>query len=152
MATNQISTYYFCLVIVRLGRRFLIVQQNKNNQWYLPGGRIGQGEELALSAARQCLEETGIPVVLDGVVRVQHTLREDGKARVRIIFTAYPDSDIAPKTNADVHSVRAAWVTLDELEQMPLRGREVVDLFRYVAYGGVVYPMQILGSEKIRIK
>ena len=72
--------------------------------------------------------------------------------RVRTIFTAYPDSDIAPKTNADQHSVRAAWVTLDELEQMPLRGREVIDLFRYVAYGGTIFPMQVLGSEKIRIK
>ena len=152
MATTQIPTYYFSLVIVRLGRRFLIVQQNKNNQWYLPGGRIEQGEELPLAAAQQCLRETGIPVVLDGIVRIQHTLREDGKARVRTIFTAYPDSDIAPKTNPDQHSVRAAWVTLDELEQMPLRGREVVDLFRYVAYGGTVYPMQVLGSEKMRIK
>lgn len=152
MASNQIQTYYFCLVIVRLGRRFLIVQQNKNNQWYLPGGRIAQGEELALSAAKQCLQETGIPVVLDGLVRMQHTLREDGKARVRVIYTAYPDSDIAPKSHADDHSVRAAWVTLDELDKMPLRGREVIDLFRYVAYGGVVYPMQVIGSEKLRIK
>jgi 8-oxo-dGTP pyrophosphatase MutT (NUDIX family) len=152
MASNQIPTYYFCLIIVRLGRRFLIVQQNKNNQWYLPGGRIAQGEELALSAAKQCLEETGIPVILDGIVRIQHTLRDDGKARVRVIYTAYPDSDLAPKSNADEHSVRAAWVTLDELEQMPLRGREVVDLFRYVAYGGVTYPLSVLGSEKLRIK
>ena len=68
---------------------FLIVRQNKNNRWYLPGGRVEQGEELPLAAAQQCLRETGSPSCRRHCSCSAYTSREDGKARVRTIFTAY---------------------------------------------------------------
>lgn len=39
-----------------------------------------------VAARVETLEETGVPVVLDGVLRVKHSLRPEGRARFRVVF------------------------------------------------------------------
>jgi phosphatase NudJ len=148
MARDPIPTWFFALVVVRKSDRFLVVQERKHRQlWYLPAGRVDAGETLAEAALRETLEETGIPVVLEGVLRVQHTPRSDGTCRVRVVFVARPEDDRAPKSVPDDESLRAAWVTLEELERLPLRGDEVRELFTAVAGGAPLAPLSLLGSE-----
>lgn len=148
MAREPIPTWYFALVVVRLGQRFLVVHERKHGQlWYLPAGRVELGETLVEAAVRETREEAGIDIIVEGILRVQHTPDARG-ARVRVVFVARPASDAPPKQEPDAESLGAAWVSLDELARLPLRGDEVRELFAYVADGGAVYPLGLLGSER----
>ena len=147
MSRDPVPTWYFALVVVRRGDEFLVVHERKHGQlWYLPAGRAEPGETLVEAAVRETREETGVPVVIEGVIRIEHTPMPDG-ARVRAIFVARPADDTPPKSAPDSESLGAAWVTLEALARLPLRGPEVRRLFEYVAGGGAIYPLAVLASE-----
>jgi len=147
MARDPIPTWCFALVVVRKGDRFLVVHERKHGQgWYLPAGRVEPGESFTEAAIRETLEEAGIAIELDGVIRVEHSPFADG-ARMRVLFTAHPADDRPPKSEPDEESLGAAWVTLAELDRLPLRGDEVRELFELVARGGTVCPLAVLGVE-----
>src|SRR5262245_40917052 len=147
MPREPIPTWFFALVVVRKGKQFLVVHERKHGQrWYLPAGRAELGETLPDAARRETLEETGIEVELEGVLKVQHTPSGAG-ARVRVIFVARPADDTSPRATPNDHSLAAAWVTLEGLGRLPLRGDEVRELFEEVASGAPVYPLEVLGSE-----
>jgi phosphatase NudJ len=147
MARPHIPSWYFALVVVRLGRRFLVVQENKNGRWYLPAGRVDPGETLEAAARRETHEESGLSVVLEGILRIEHTPANDGSARVRVIFVARPEDDHAPKKTADKESLGAAWMTLEDIRKLPLRNDEVLDILRSVLQGAPVYPLSLLAPE-----
>jgi 8-oxo-dGTP pyrophosphatase MutT (NUDIX family) len=146
MARSPLPTWYFALVIVRRGHRFLLTQEKKyGSSWSIPGGRVEPGESLADAAVREVLEETGVPIRLDGILRIEHT-PGDG-VRVRVLFTGSPIDDTPPKTTADNESLGAAWLTLDEIRARPLRGAELGALLESVAQGRQVFPLDLLGHE-----
>jgi len=148
MARDPIPTWWFALVVVRRGEQFLVVQERKHDQcWYLPAGRVEPGEDLMAAAVRETLEESGIPVILEGVLRLEHTPHAQGTARCRIIFIARPADDTPPKQVPDEESLGAAWVTLTELDQLRLRSSMVRTLFHEVACGAKVYPLDFLVRE-----
>ena len=68
-------------------------------------------------------------------------------ARVRVIFVAHPADATPPRTTPSDESLGAAWVSLDELDALPLRGPEVRALFRYVAAGAPIAPLALLDYE-----
>src|SRR5207244_8947752 len=110
MPRDPIPTWFFALVVVRRGDRFLLVHERKHGQlWYLPAGRVEPGETFAQAAVRETLEEAGIAIALDGIVRLEHTPIEGG-ARMRAIFVAHPTDDRPPKATPDDESLGAAWV------------------------------------------
>ena len=147
MSRTPIPTWYFALVVVRRGHRFLVTQEKKyGSTWSIPGGRVEPGESLAAAAVREVLEETGVPIKLDGVLRVEHS-PGDGSARVRVIFVGTPLDDTPPKTVADDESLGAAYLTLDEIRALPLRGAELRVLLETVADGCQVFPLDLLGTE-----
>ena len=148
MTREPTPTWAFALVVVRKGDRFLVVHERKHGQlWYLPAGRVEPGEKLVDGAGRETLEETGVSVEIDGILRVEHTPHPEGIVRLRVLFTAHPVDDTLPKTQPDNESLEARWVTLEELADLPLRGHEVQRIFEDVAAGATVYPLQLLGSE-----
>lgn len=150
MAREAIATWCFAMAVVRLGRRFLVVRERKHGQgWYLPAGRVEPGEGFVEAAVRETLEESGVPIAVEGILRVEHTPSPDG-ARMRVFVVARPIDDTPPKSAPDEHSLEARWVTLDELDALPLRGDEVRAVFRYVASGGAVHPMSVLTAEGAR--
>ena len=147
MTKRPVPTWCFALVVVRRGNQFLIVQEAKHQQrWYLPAGRLEPGETFEEAALRETWEEAGLPVVLKGVIRIEHSVREDA-ARQRVIFLAEPMGEASPKGTPDHDSLQAKWVTLDELQDYPLRGGEVTRLFQYLDAGGAVYPLGLLQPE-----
>jgi phosphatase NudJ len=149
MPRSPIPTWYFALVVVRRGDQFLLVQERKHDQlWYLPAGRVEPGESLVEGACRETLEETGVPVILEGILKIQHTPQWNGSARLRVIFVARPQDDTPPKQVADEESLQAAWVTLAELDRLPLRGREVRELLQAVSDGAPIAPLTLLGVEE----
>jgi phosphatase NudJ len=147
MPREAIPTWYFALVVVRDGDRFLVVRETKHDQlWYLPAGRAEPGETLAEAAIRETREESGVEAVLEGVLKIQHTPTRSS-ARLRGLFLARPADDRPPKSEPDEHSLEARWVTLDEAAKLPLRGPEVLAIFRWVADGAPVYPLDLIGTE-----
>lgn len=148
MARPGIQTWTFALVVVRKGDRFLLIHEKKHDQtWYFPGGRVEQGERIPDAALRETLEESGVPVTLDGILRIEHTARPDG-ARLRVFFVAHPADDTPPKSQPDDESLGAAWVSLDELgTKYPLRSPDVATLLNAVATGAPVHPLNLLTIE-----
>ena len=62
MARTPLPTWYFALVVVRRGHRFLLTQERKyGSSWSIPGGRVEPGVTLAEAAVREVFEETGVP-------------------------------------------------------------------------------------------
>lgn len=147
---KSIPTYSFSVVVARLGRRFLLVREAKHGRlWYLPAGRLEPGETYAEAARRETLEEAGVRVVLDGVLRVQHA-PEAEKARMRVVFSAHPSDDAPPKSVPDDESLEARWLTLDEIGELPLRSPDALEWCAYVARGGAVHPLGVLTDEQAR--
>jgi ADP-ribose pyrophosphatase YjhB (NUDIX family) len=129
------------------GHRFLLTQERKyGSTWSIPGGRVEPGESLQNAAIREVLEETGVPVKLDGVLRFEHTPGE-ASARIRVIFIGSPLDDTSPKSMPDDESLGAAYLTLDEIRDRPLRGAELGRLLETVAAGHQVFPLELLGTE-----
>lgn len=152
MARTPIPTWYFALVVVRRGHRFLLTQERKyGSTWSIPGGRVEHAETLHDAAIREVFEETGVPIQLDGVLRVEHTVPPDADAdsyaRVRILYMGTPLDDTKPKEMADDESLGAGWFTLDEIRRMPLRGAELRALLESVASGRQVFPLDMIGPE-----
>ncbi len=147
MARKSIPTWSFVVVIVRKGHRYLLVHERKHGQhWYLPAGRVELGETYAAAAHRETQEEAGIPIVLEGVLRVEHTPGPD-YSRLRILYLARPADDTPPKSKPDSETLGAKWYTIPEIEQLSLRGPEVIELIEAVDRGVPVYPMAIIQHE-----
>lgn len=148
MPRDPIPTWFFVLVVVRREDRFLLVHERKHGQgWYLPAGRVEPGEGFIGAARRETFEESGIPVAIEGIIRVEHTPSPDGTSRLRVIFIARPVDDTPPKSQPDEESLGAAWVSLEEMKTLNLRGEEVYQACEYVANGGTIYPLDLLATE-----
>lgn len=148
MARTPIPTWFFALVVVRDGDRFLAVHEAKHDQlWYLPGGRVEPGETLATAARRETFEEAGIAIHLEGVLRIEHTPVAGGSARLRVFFLARPANATPPKSLPDEESLEARWFTLEEAKGLPWRSDEAWELLKAVAEGAPAYPLRLLGTE-----
>jgi 8-oxo-dGTP pyrophosphatase MutT (NUDIX family) len=147
MSRDPIPTWCFALVVVRLGHRFLLVHERRHGQrWYLPAGRVELGETFVEAAIRETREEAGIDIAIDGIVRVEHSPIPEG-ARVRVVFVGRPIDDRPPKCEPDDETLEAAWVSLAELDDFPLRGDEVRLLFEELEAGAPIYPVSLLRLE-----
>ncbi|KAL6042772.1 Nudix hydrolase domain-containing protein [Balamuthia mandrillaris] len=149
---SPVATWNFALVVVRNSEgKFLLVKESRNRGWWVPGGRVEMGESFTEAAIRETKEEGGIPVVLKGLLRVEHT-PSGRSSRMRVIFYAEPADDTPPKSVPDEESLEARWVTLEELQQLSkqppyLRGTEPTEWFGYVANGGPIFPISLLCPE-----
>ena len=142
---SPIPTWTFAMVVVRAGRRVLLVLE-RDGTWSVPGGRMESLETIEATARREVLEESGLTVDLEGILGFQHTPIVAGEARLRVFFVARPVDDASPKTTADSESDEARWFTREELSSLPLRSAEVLALVDQ-ALNGPVYPMSLLGRE-----
>eukprot|EP01112_Ceratiomyxa_fruticulosa_P017713 TRINITY_DN5575_c0_g1_i1.p1 TRINITY_DN5575_c0_g1~~TRINITY_DN5575_c0_g1_i1.p1 ORF type:complete len:408 (-),score=72.93 TRINITY_DN5575_c0_g1_i1:90-1136(-) len=142
------TTYTFCLCVIRrTDGKFLVVHEVGSQGWWLPGGRLNSGEDLMKCAIRETKEESGIDVNLTGVLRVEYS-PSLGSARLRVIFYGEPkDDNQDPKSEPDYESVGAAYVSVEELDQIPLRGKEPNVWFKYVHSGGLIHPIDVISGE-----
>ncbi len=151
MSRAPIPTWYFALVVVRRGHRFLLTQERKyGSTWSIPGGRVEPGETLVNAAVREVHEETGVPIRIDGILRVEHAPME-ANVRVRVLFTGSPLDDTEPKTTADDESLGAGWLTLEEIRDKKLRGAELRALLESIESGRQVFPLELLGNSELSI-
>ncbi len=100
--------------------RILLIRRAKApraGEWSLPGGRQELGETVAEAARREVSEETGLDVIVLGVVAVVDSIHRDEAGRIEFHYTLidmlaewYDGEAIA---GDDASAV--AWATLDEL-------------------------------------
>ncbi|KAJ3045670.1 hypothetical protein HDV00_007796 [Rhizophlyctis rosea] len=142
----------FALVVVRnpVTGRFLVVEEFGSNGYWLPGGGVDPGEDYAAAAHRECLEEAGVDIELKGVLRSEFSpANQRHGPRFRTIFYAEPkDPSQKPKTYPDYESAGAAYVSVEDLADLPLRGNEPMAWFPYIANGGAVWPLSVIGRER----
>ncbi|MGE5656780.1 MAG: NUDIX domain-containing protein [Actinomycetota bacterium] len=150
MSRDPIPSWYFALVVVRWGKRFLLVQERKHGStWCLPGGRVEPGETLVQAARREIQAETGIRILLEGILRIEHTPMSIGTARVRVIFVGRPQDQSPPKSEPDEETLAACWFSLEEFDQLALRGKEIREICKYVANGAPLYPLSLITFEGV---
>lgn len=124
----------------------MVQEQRYGSSWSIPGGRVEAGEHLLHAAVREVLEESGVPVNIEGILRIEHAPSTTG-ARVRVIFVGAPIDDTAPKSVADAESLQSQWLTIEEIRTRQLRGSDLIGLLEHVAQGRQVYPLDLLGGE-----
>lgn len=136
MPREPMPAWFYALVLVRREDRFLLVEEKDHGGgWYLPAGRVEPGESLFAAARREVREEAGLDVVLDGVYRVEHTALAGGGARVRVLLSAVPADDRAPKSEPDEHTLRADWFSPAAAAVLRMRSDEVMSLLELAASG-----------------
>ncbi|MFH8716671.1 NUDIX domain-containing protein [Streptomyces zaomyceticus] len=126
--------------------RLLVIHKTDNDLWALPGGGHDIGERIADTAVREVEEETGIRVVVDGIVGLytdpEHVLAyDDGEVRQQfsICFRAHPVGG-SLRTSSESKEVRwMAPADLDYLDihpSMRLRIQHGLDASRREPYIG----------------
>lgn len=126
--------------------RLLIIHKTDNDLWALPGGGHDIGERIADTVVREVEEETGIKVVVDGIIGLytdpEHVLAyDDGEVRQQfsICFRAHPVGG-SLRTSSESKEVR--WMPpadLDDLDihpSMRLRIQHGLDESRREPYIG----------------
>lgn len=100
--------------VVRHDGKFLIGQRPEGKPlaglWEFPGGKVEAGETPAEAARRECLEETGLRVVVGE--QYPEVVQQYDHDRVRLYFFACTPAD--PASLADV-GAGYIWVTGQEL-------------------------------------
>lgn len=91
--------------------------------WSVPGGLVELGETTVDAARREVEEETGLDVRIAGLVGVVDRVTCDADGRVRyhwvlVDYLAYPQSNDTVTAGSDAAEVR--WVTIDEVERLPI--------------------------------
>ena len=147
MARDPIPTWFFVHTIVRKDDKFLLVHEKKHGQtWYLPAGRVKPTERLDKAAIRETLEESGVPVLLDGILQIEH-LAMKSYTRVNTIFVAHPADETPPISEPNEHALEARYFTIAEMPQLPLRDFGIVQLLDSVQKGAPIFPLSVLSTD-----
>lgn len=100
--------------------RYLLVREARGRhagRWGIPWGFVETGELPDAAAERECLEEAGIRVTVDGLLGVQ-TL-PGARGGLAFVFAAHPTAEGEPRPDGD-ETDAAAYLSLAEMSQLPV--------------------------------
>lgn len=104
------------------------VMEPHPRQWSIPAGFVNAYEDPAEAAVRECREETGLTVELDGIFDIL-TGREH--SRGSDIFLVYRARVMSGTLHAADDADEAAWFSLDDLPELAFQStRKVIDSLR----------------------
>ncbi|CAL8343887.1 unnamed protein product [Lota lota] len=119
-------SYIVCAVILNDKEEVLMVQEAKQEcygQWYLPAGRMEEGEGIEEAMQREVKEEAGFDCQPITLLLIQ----EQGPQWIRFIFLAkITGGSLKTSAEADHESLQATW--WDRVSPLQLRGHDILDL------------------------
>jgi 8-oxo-dGTP diphosphatase len=128
-------------IVLHAGRVLLVKrgQAPALGLWSVPGGLVDVGETTVDAARREVEEECGLKVRVAGLVGVLDRVTRDADGRVRyhwvlVDYLAFPETDDTITAGSDAAEVR--WVTIDEVEQLPITEGLADMIRRAVVLGG----------------
>ncbi|XP_030621902.1 8-oxo-dGDP phosphatase NUDT18 [Chanos chanos] len=126
VALRKTVCYIVSAIIFNSKKEVLMVQEAKREcygQWYLPAGRMEEGESIPEALRREVKEEAGLDCQPITMLLVQ----EQGPRWIRFAFLAEATGG-ALKTvaDADKESLQAQW--WDRESPLPLRGHDILPL------------------------
>lgn len=131
---EHLSTIIVAVIIINEQDKLLMIQEAKKTcygKWYIPAGKVFQGEHIKEAAIRECEEETGLKVEPTGIFSVEYQPYDTGYLWVRYGITGRIVGGTL-KTIPDNESLCAKWVTTSELKDMiqngDLRGNDILQL------------------------
>jgi 8-oxo-dGTP diphosphatase len=91
--------------------------------WTLPAGFINGGEDPAEAAVRECLEETGLNVRVNGILNIISGKEHPRGADFIIVYHAEViDGELKPDDDADA----AEWFARENLPPLAFRATQIV--------------------------
>jgi 8-oxo-dGTP diphosphatase len=116
------------VLLVQDGKILLVrrTMQPHARQWTIPSGFVNAYEDPADAAVRECREETGLEVELDGLFQMLTGREHPRGADIFIVYQArLLGGDLAPADDAD----SAGWFTLTDLPELAFNStRKIIDL------------------------
>jgi 8-oxo-dGDP phosphatase len=121
----------------------LLIQEAKNHSrglWFLPAGKVKEGESIVQAGVRETIEESGIEPEIISLLKIQHVInkvyvevRPQFIDIFRFVFVSKPKFYFQyPKDNETKDSIQARWFQIDKIlnekEDLKLRSYEVVEL------------------------
>lgn len=98
--------------------RLLVVQRGLPpgaGRWTVPGGRVERGERLADAAVREVAEETGLAVVVRGVVGIFEIIRDD----VHLVSVDHRVEVVGGRLRAGDDARDVRWMARADLARVP---------------------------------
>ena len=107
------TTLVAAVAVVVDGDRFLLIRQQRptGTRWEFPGGYVDAGETLEQAAAREALEEAGVPVEIGELVcTIVWECRAQQRRNVVAYFVATPtDAGVEPRPQEEEGIEDARW-------------------------------------------
>jgi 8-oxo-dGTP diphosphatase len=113
------------VLVEREGRVLLVRRVNDpfRGMWTLPAGFVNGGEDPAVAAARECVEETGLSVRVTGVLEIIPGREHERGADFVIVYHAeFVSGELAAADDAD----GADWFARDSLPPLAFRATKQV--------------------------
>lgn len=117
--------------------RFLLVRRGRapaKGLYAFPGGRVEAGESRKQAVIREALEETGAQ--LSNVAHVVDLeIPAENEDRIEFVLSVHSASYAGGTVVAGDDADAAVWVTIEEMEQLPLAG-SVLEIARQLVTDG----------------
>lgn len=145
--------YIVAFVLVNDANEVLMMQESREScreKWYLPAGRMEEGETIEQAAQREVLEETGLVVEITTLLMVESA----GGSWFRFTLTGNQVGGEL-KCTPDSESLQAQWIR--DPETLALRSQDVLGLISYAReyktnYSVNIWPRDILPITKSHTK
>ncbi|KAH8394606.1 hypothetical protein KR215_011987 [Drosophila sulfurigaster] len=118
--------YIVACVMFNEHDELLMIEEAKPScagKWYLPAGRMEQGESITEAAARELFEETG----LNAEITTLLALESAGGSWFRFVLTGrITGGRLKTPADADAESIQALW--LRDPKEVPLRANDILNI------------------------